>query len=119
MNTWASNSSGRPVSIHFQNAGGAHYRRFLLSRSKTFRTFSINIYAREFFTVVIVHRHLPVAVLSPAVAVETGLSLGRSLGGRLLLLFLFQFSRLSEARGTLDFSSTLITTMTTPMRPRK
>jgi len=57
-------------SVDFHDAGCFHDRRFLLAFGKVLGAFAINVHARELLTVVVVHRNLPVAMLTPAVPVE-------------------------------------------------
>lgn len=50
--------------IHFHNARRLHYRRLFLPVGKLLRAFPINIHAREFLAVRVIHSYLPVMMLT-------------------------------------------------------
>jgi hypothetical protein len=59
-------------SIDLDNAGALDDRRFFLPLGEMLGALAVDINPCEFFTVVVVDSHLPMAVLSPAVLVESG-----------------------------------------------
>ena len=58
-------------SIDLDDTGAFNDGRFFLPFGKVLGAFAVDINAREFLTVVVVNGHLPMAVLSPAVLMET------------------------------------------------
>ena len=67
--------------IHFENARRSHHRRSLLPRGEAFSSVAVDIDARKSLAVAIEHRHLPVAVFAPLVAMKSrGLSRGPACG---------------------------------------
>ncbi len=59
-------------SVDFDDTGALNDGRFFLPFGKVLCALAIDINSRELFTVVIVDGDLPMAMLSPAVLVETG-----------------------------------------------
>lgn len=51
--------------IHFHDARGLHYRGLFLPLRKLLRAFPINVHAREFLAVRVIHSYLPVMMLAP------------------------------------------------------
>jgi hypothetical protein len=53
--------------VNFQDTSGPHDRRFLLAAGKALGAFAVDINTGKPLTVVVIHGHLPVTVLAPAV----------------------------------------------------
>jgi len=60
------------TSVYLNDTRALNDGRFFLPLGEVFGALAVDINAREFFTVVVIDGDLPVAVLSPAVLVETG-----------------------------------------------
>ena len=56
--------------VYFQNASRLHHGRLLLTLGKPLGTLSINVDAGELLAVVVIHGHLPVAVLASSVPLK-------------------------------------------------
>ena len=56
--------------VHFHDAGCLHDRRLLLALGEALGTLAIDIDARKFLAVVIVHGDLPMLVFAPPILVK-------------------------------------------------
>lgn len=59
-------------SVDLDDTGAFNDGRFFLPFGEVLGALAVDIDARKFFTVVVINGDLPVAVLSPAVPLETG-----------------------------------------------
>ena len=73
--------------IDFEYPSGTNHRRFLLSLGKPNSFLSVDVHAGESFTVVVIDRDLPVAMLAAFVVTEAGSPAHRSFVLSLFLLF--------------------------------
>ena len=67
--------------VDFEDASGFHDWGSFLSLGKPFRAFSIDVYPRKLFAVMIENGHLPVLMFAPPIALHAG-------RGRFCLFFL-------------------------------
>jgi hypothetical protein len=57
--------------VYFHDARRLHYRGLFLPLGKFFRSFPINIHAREFLAVRVIHSYLPVMMLPPFIVAHS------------------------------------------------
>jgi hypothetical protein len=56
--------------IHFEDASCLHDRRFLLALGEALRALAIDVHTGKFLAIMVIHRYLPVAMLSSSIAIE-------------------------------------------------